>query len=61
MYSKENVSIAIFFPRVLIYQKHEISLGVQIRETKNRRLGMIVTSFQDFKRREKNRFLSHFL
>ena len=27
--------------------------GVQNRETKNRRLGVIVTSFQDFKLREK--------
>ena len=27
--------------------------GVQSRETKNRRLGMIVTSIQDFKLREK--------
>ena len=28
--------------------------GVQNRETKNRRLGTIVTSFQDFKLREKH-------
>ena len=34
--------------------------GVQNRETKNRRLGTIVTSIQDSKPREK-RFLSHFL
>ena len=34
--------------------------GVQNRETKNRRLGMIVTSFQDFKLREKQ-IARHFL
>ena len=35
--------------------------GVQNRDTKNRRLGTIVTSIQDSKDHEKNRFLSHFL
>ena len=56
MYSKEKFSIAIFLLRVLMYQKRQISLpgGVQNRETKNRRLGMIVTSFQDFKLLEKH-------
>ena len=51
IYSKDKFSIAIFLPRVLMYQKRQISLpvGVQNRETKNRRLGMIVMSFQDFK------------
>ena len=28
MYSKEKISIAIFLPRVLVYQKREISLPV---------------------------------
>ena len=43
MYSKEKFSIAIFLPRVLMYQKRQISLPVGY---KNRTLGMIVTSFQ---------------
>ena len=50
MYSKEKFSIAIFdVPKA----SHFTSGGVQNRETRNRRLGMIVTSFQDFKLREK--------
>ena len=50
MYSKEKFSIAIFLPCVLMYQKRQISLPVGY---KNRTLGMIVTSFQDFKLGEK--------
>ena len=49
MCSKEKFSIAIFLPRVLMYQKRQISLPAgykTARETKNRTLGMIVTSFQ---------------
>ena len=51
--AKKN-SIAIFLPLVLMYQKREIfaSVVVQNRETKNRRLGMFVTSFQEYKLRE---------
>ena len=41
--------IAIFLPRVLTYQKREISLP----RDKSRRLGTIVTSFQDIKLRRK--------
>ena len=36
-----------------MYQKRQISLPVQNRKTTNRRLGMIVTSFQDSRPREK--------
>ena len=43
--TKKN-SIAIFLSPVLTYQKREISLSVGC---KNRRLGMIVMSFQDFR------------
>ena len=50
MYRKDKVSIAIFLPCVLMYQKRQISLLVGY---KNRTLGMIVTSFQDFKLGEK--------
>ena len=50
MYSKDKFSIAIFLPCVLMYQKRQISLLVGY---KNRTLGMIVTSFQDFKLGEK--------
>ena len=48
-------SIAIFLPRVLMYQKRQISLpvGYKIARPKNRRLGTIVTSFKDFKLRKK--------
>ena len=55
MYSKETFSIAIFLPRDLMYHKASnfTSGGVQNRETKNRTLGMILTSFQDFKLRGK--------
>ena len=51
MYSKEKFSIATFLSRVLIFSKASnfTSDGVQNRETKNRRLDMIVRSFQDFK------------
>ena len=49
-----QISKAIFFfdnmPRVLMYQKRQISLLVGY---KTRRLGMIVTSLQDFKLHEK--------
>ena len=38
------------FPRVLMYQKRQILLPVGY---KNRRMGTIVTSFQDCKPREK--------
>ena len=44
----KNYSIAIFRPRVLMYQKFHFRWGTN-RQTKNRRLGKIVTSFQDFK------------
>ena len=33
MYSKENFSIAIFLPRVLMYQKRQISLLVGCKTT----------------------------
>ena len=48
-------STAIFLSRVLMYQKRQISLPVGYKTTrrKNRRLGTYVTSFQDFKLREK--------
>ena len=56
-YSQKIFSIVIFLPRVLMYQKRQISLPVPTRvqnhETKNRRLGTIVTSFHDSKPREK--------
>ena len=52
MYSKEKFSIAIFLPRVFRWGTN--------REIKSRRLGTIVTSFQDFKLRE-NRFSDIFL
>ena len=52
MHSKEQFSIAISLPRVP-KASNFISGGVQNRETKNRTLGMIVTSFQDFKLRKK--------
>ena len=66
--SKKNFSIAIFLPRVLMCQKRQISLLVEVkyktaiqnRAIKNRRLGTIVASIQDSKPRE-NRFVSHFL
>ena len=74
MYSKTKILIAIFIPQVLMHQKREIALpGLQNGETKNRRLGMNVMSFQDFKLREKqisqtfsyfiinNALLCHFL
>lgn len=42
--------IAIFLSCILMYQKREISIPVvQNRDTENRRLGMIVTLFQDLK------------
>ena len=50
MYSKQKFSIAIFHVTKV---SNFTSGGVQSRETKNSRLGMIVTSFQDFKLREK--------
>ena len=45
--------MAIFLPRVLVYQKREISLpkGYKTARPKSRGLGM--TSFQDFKLRKK--------
>ena len=46
----KKVSIAIFLPRALMYKKREISLPVTY---KNRRLGMNMASFQDFKLCEK--------
>ena len=45
--------MAIFLPRVLMYQKREISLPVRYKTARHRRLGTIVTSFQDLKLREK--------
>ena len=53
--SEKFFSIAIFLPRVLMCQKRQISLpvGYKNRETKNRRLGTIVTSIQGSKPREK--------
>ena len=48
--SKTNISIAIFLVGVLMYEKRQISLPVGY---KNRRLGMIMTSFQDLKLCEK--------
>ena len=48
--SKKIFSIAIFLPRVA---SNFTSGGVQNRDTKNRRLGTIVTSIQDSKLREK--------
>ena len=59
-YSKNSFSIAIFLPRVLMYQKRQISLPVGYK-TKNRRLRTIVTSFQDYKLREKTNFSDVFL
>ena len=48
--SKTNFSIAIFFASVLMYQKRQISLPVGYKTARpTRRLGMIVTSFQDWK------------
>ena len=46
MYRKEKFSIAIFLPRVL---SNFTSGGVQNCGAKNKRLGTIVTSFQDSK------------
>ena len=48
--NSKKKSIEIFRPRVLTYQKGEISLPV---EYKTARLRMIVTSFQDLKLLEK--------
>ena len=48
--SKKNFSIANFLPRVLMYQKHQISLPVGY---KNRALRTTVTSILDSKPREK--------
>ena len=54
MYIKENFSIAIFPPRFYVPKASNFTSGeVQNRETKNRTLAMIVTSFQDFKLCEK--------
>ena len=54
-YSKTIFSIAIFLARVLMYQKRQILLpvGYKTARPKNRRMGTIVTSFQDSKPREK--------
>ena len=54
-YSQKIFSIVIFLPRVLMYQKRQISLpvGFKTARPKYRRLGTIVTSFQDSKPREK--------
>lgn len=42
--------IAIFLSCILMYQKREISIPVvQNHATENRKLGMIVTLFQDLK------------
>ena len=46
--NRKKNSIAIFLPRVLMYQESNFtSVVIQNREAKNRRLGMIVTSFQE--------------
>ena len=63
-YSKKVFSIAIFLFRVLMYQKHQISLPVGYKtETKNRGLGTIATSIEDSKPRKKQSSptFSHFL
>ena len=54
LYTKKYISIAIFLPRVFDVPKASnfTSVGVQNRVTRNRRLGTIVTSFQDFELRE---------
>ena len=53
--------MAIFLPRVLVYQKREISLpmGYKTARPKSRGLGM--TSFQDFKLRKNTDFFNIFL
>ena len=53
-YSKKVFSIPIFLSRVLMYQKHQISLLVGYKTaTKSRGLKTIVMSIQDSKPREK--------
>ena len=54
-YSEKNFSIAIFLPRVLMYQKREISLSVGYKTVRPK---MITTSFQDCKLHEKLIFQS---
>ena len=53
--AKKFFSTASFLSGVFMYQKRQISLPVVYKtaRAKNRRLGTIVTSFQDFKLREK--------
>ena len=53
-YSKKVFSIAIFLSRVLMYQKHQISLPVGYKTVRPKTgLGTIVTSIQDSKPRKK--------
>ena len=60
--AKQIFSIAIFLPHVLMYQKCQITSGeVQNRETQNRTLGTIVTSFQNSKPHKKTDFSVIFL
>ena len=62
MYSKEKFSIAIFFSRVLMYQKRQISLPVGYK-TARPKTGDWERLWRQFGTLSlaKNRFLSHFL
>ena len=62
MYRKEKFSIAIFLPRVLMYQKRQISLSVGYKTARSKR-GHWEWLWRNFRTSNfaKNRFLSHFL